>query len=217
MRRVFRSRRGWASFLDGPAAGARRAHPRGGLAARRSTWSRPRTLYQTLYWVARTAAEPTPATDVLHVTAAGWSAIPALVHKALHGTPMVLTEHGVYVREAYLAAVRGGGVRRAAASSPTRLARGLARAAYAGADVVSPVTDANAFWEEGLGIDPDKIHVLYNGLQPAADRRRRRPATRSSSRSGGSTRSRTSTRCCGSREETLRHVPDAHVPALRAR
>ena len=62
-------------------------------------------LYQTLYWVARTAAVPTPETDVLHVTAAGWSAIPAVVHKALHGTPMVLTEHGVYVREAYLAPV----------------------------------------------------------------------------------------------------------------
>ena len=125
-------------------------------------------LYQTLYWVARTAAAPTPPADVLHVTAAGWSAIPALVHKALHGTPMVLTEHGVYLREAYLAAVRGGdppGARFAA----TRLARGLARAAYAGADVICPVTDANAYWEMGLGIDPAKILVLYNGLrQPAA-------------------------------------------------
>jgi glycosyltransferase involved in cell wall biosynthesis len=47
----------------------------------------------------------------------------------------------------------------------TRLARGLARAAYAGANVVSPVTDANAYWEMGLGIDPAKIFVLYNGLR----------------------------------------------------
>ena len=61
------------------------------------------TLYQSLYWVARTAAVETPDVDVLLVTAAGWAAIPALVHKALHGTPLVLTEHGVYVREAYLA------------------------------------------------------------------------------------------------------------------
>ena len=125
-------------------------------------------LYQTLYWVARTAAAPTPPADVLHVTAAGWSAIPALVHKALHGTPMVLTEHGVYLREAYLAAVRGGGPP-GARFAATRLARGLARAAYAGADVICPVTDANAYWEMGLGIDPAKILVLYNGLrQPAA-------------------------------------------------
>ena len=26
-------------------------------------------------------------------------AIPAVVHKAMHHTPMVLTEHGVYLRE----------------------------------------------------------------------------------------------------------------------
>ena len=106
-----------------PSASRRRAR------RPRSTWSRPRTLYQTLYWIARTAAEPTPATDVLHVTAAGWSAVPALVHKALHGTPMVLTEHGVYVREAYLAAVRGGGVARQPlrrhAAGPRAGARGL--------------------------------------------------------------------------------------------
>ena len=76
---------------------------------------------------------------------------------------MVLTEHGVYVREAYLAAARS---RRLAGQrfASTRLARGLARTAYANADVVSPCHDANAYWELGLGIDPDKIQVLYNGI-----------------------------------------------------
>jgi polysaccharide biosynthesis protein PelF len=126
------------------------------------------TLYQTLYWVARTAAEPTPDVDVLLATAAGWSAIPALVHKALHGTPLVLTEHGVYVREAYLAAARSGD-EAGARFIATRLARGLTRMAYAGADVVCPVTDANTHWELGLGVDPAKLLVLYNGLpQPRA-------------------------------------------------
>ena len=166
VRRSFRSRQAWTSFtaslgeiLDERAAGAG-TPPRVDLVE-------AALLYQSLYWVARTAAVPTPATDVLHVTAAGWAAIPALTHKALHGTPMILTEHGVYVREAYLAAVRS-------ADSPgsrfiaTRLARGLARAAYDGADVVSPVTEANALWEVGLGIDPAKVHVLYNGVAPPA-------------------------------------------------
>jgi glycosyltransferase involved in cell wall biosynthesis len=74
----------------------------------------------------------------------------------------------VYVREAYLAAVRSG-------ASPgtrfvsTRLARGLARATYAYADVVAPVTDANARWEEGLGVDEDKIRVIYNGMKPPSE------------------------------------------------
>jgi glycosyltransferase involved in cell wall biosynthesis len=167
VRDAFRSRRGWNGYL---------AALREILAERHDDAGAPpsldlveaATLYQTLYWVARTAAVPTPPADVLHITAAGWAAVPALVHQALHGTPLILTEHGVYVREAYLAAIRSG----ASAGSrfiSTRLARGLARAAYDRADVVSPVTDANAFWEEGLGIDPAKIHVLYNGMKAPGD------------------------------------------------
>ncbi|WCB95091.1 glycosyltransferase [Baekduia alba] len=164
VRRAFRSAQGWAAFLEGLRAVLAERIPEAGTPPALDLVEAA-TLYQTLYWVARTAAVPTPPTDALHVTAAGWAAIPAVVHKALHETPMVLTEHGVYVREAYLAAARNGdspGSRFAA----TRLARGLARTAYAAADVVSPVTDANAYWEMGLGIDPNKILVLYNGLEP---------------------------------------------------
>jgi polysaccharide biosynthesis protein PelF len=164
VRRVFRSRHGRSSFLEGLAEVLDERVEEAGVPPALDLVEAA-ALYQTLYWIARTAAAPTPETDVLHVTAAGWSAIPALVHKALYGTPMILTEHGVFVRESYLAAVRSrdsAGARFVA----TRLARGLARAAYAGANVVSPVTGANVQWEEGLGIDPDKILVLYNGLRP---------------------------------------------------
>jgi polysaccharide biosynthesis protein PelF len=163
VRRVFRSRRGWSAFLDALGDVLAERVPEAGTPPLLDLVEAAR-LYQTLYWVARTAAAPTPATDLLHVTAAGWCAIPALVHKALHGTPMVLTEHGVYLREAHLAAIRGS-ASAGARFSATRLARGLTRAAYAGADVVCPVTDANAYWEMGLGIDPAKIVVLYNGLR----------------------------------------------------
>ena len=126
------------------------------------------TLYQTLYWIARTAAVPTPDTDLLHVTAAGWAAIPAIVHKALHGTPMLLTEHGVYVREAYLAAARSR-------SSPgrrfiaTRLARGLTLAAYEGADVIAPVSDANARWETRSASTRADPRDLTTASTPAGD------------------------------------------------
>jgi polysaccharide biosynthesis protein PelF len=122
-------------------------------------------LYQQLYWIARSAAVATPETDVLHVTAAGWAAIPALVHRELHGTPLLLTEHGVYVREAYLAAARSP----ASASErflASRLARGLSMATYANADVISPVTEANARWEIGLGVEPERIRVIHNGIDP---------------------------------------------------
>jgi glycosyltransferase involved in cell wall biosynthesis len=127
-------------------------------------------LYQTLYWVARTAAVPTPPCELLHVTAAGWAAIPALVHKALHGTPLLLTEHGVYVREAYLASVREAAMTPGQGHISPRLALGLTRATYAAADVIAPVTEANAAWERGLGVDPAKIRVIPNGIHPPTER-----------------------------------------------
>ena len=163
VRRAFRSPEGWSGFLAGledvlgeTAEGTGQAPE---LDAREAAM-----LYQILYWIARTAAAPTPGTDLLHVTAAGWAAIPAVVHKALHGTPMLLTEHGVYVRESYLAAARSG----ASAGErfvSTRLARGLALLAYDWADVVSPVADANARWAVALGVEPSRIRVIYNGVQ----------------------------------------------------
>jgi glycosyltransferase involved in cell wall biosynthesis len=167
VRSVFRHRSGWEMFLTGLRDVLDERTPDSAPAPELDTYEAA-TLYQILYWIARAAAQPVPATDLVHVTAAGWAAIPATVQKALHGTPVVLTEHGVYVRESYLAAVRSS-------ASPgerfisTRLARGLARSAYATADVISPVTDANASWEVGLGVDPAKIHVIRNGVDDPLD------------------------------------------------
>ena len=148
-------------------------------------------LYQLLYWVARTAAVPTPPCALLHVTAAGWAAIPALVHKALHGTPILLTEHGVYVREAYLASVRDTAATLGEKHMSTRIALGLTRAIYEAADVIAPVTEANAAWERALGVDGAKIRVIPNGIDPAGgiDRRAECPES-GRSRSNRSTEGR---------------------------
>jgi glycosyltransferase involved in cell wall biosynthesis len=163
VRSVFRHRYGWEMFLAGLREVLDERTPDAAPAPELDTYEAA-TLYQILYWIARTAAQPVPATDIVHVTAAGWAAIPATVQKALYGTPVVLTEHGVYLRESYLAAVRSS-------ASPgerfisTRVARGLARSGYESADVISPVTEANASWEVGLGVDPAKIHVIRNGVE----------------------------------------------------
>ncbi len=125
-------------------------------------------LYRLLFWVAQTAALPTPTDpntmpDLLLVTAAGWAAIPAVIHKSLYGTPLSITEHGVYVRESYLATTQS-------TTAPTvrwintRVARGLARLAYASADVVSPVTQANGVWEREFAVEPERIRTIYNGV-----------------------------------------------------
>ena len=167
LRATFRSQRGWEGFVEGLSDVLAEGEPAAGPVPELDAVDAA-TLYQRLYWVARTAAVPTPPVDLLHVTAAGWAAIPALVHQRLHGTPLLLTEHGVYVREAYLAGARS---RQPAADRflASRLARGLSLAAYAAADVISPVTAANAHWERKLGVPPERIRVIHNGIEPSGD------------------------------------------------
>ncbi|MFP5345990.1 MAG: DUF3492 domain-containing protein [Actinomycetes bacterium] len=125
-------------------------------------------LYGTLSWVARAAAAPTPRADVSLLTAAGWCTIPAAVDKAIRGTPVLLAEHGIYVREAYLSAVRSSDSP-AAQLVRTRLSRGLSRLAYRVADVVAPVTAAHRPWEEFLGADPESIVTIPNGVPAPSD------------------------------------------------
>ena len=168
IRREFRDHESWSRFLIELEQIAAEAHADSAPSPAYDAVEAAR-LYQSLYWVARTAAVPTPPCDLLHVTAAGWATIPALVHKALYGTPILLTEHGVYVREAYLASVSDAAARPGRGATSPRLALGLTRAAYASADVIAPVTEANGEWERGLGVAPEKIRVIPNGLKPPGE------------------------------------------------
>jgi len=162
LRTIFRSTQGWRGFLA-ELQEVLDEQPPGVGPSPSVDIHHASKLYQALYWVARVAAVPTPPTDLLLASAAGWAGIPALVHRAEHGTPLLLVEHGVYVREAYLIALRLDGSP-AARFVNTRLARGLARAAYAAADCVSPVSEANACWEEALGVPRGRITVIRNSV-----------------------------------------------------
>ncbi len=165
VRRTFRSRQAWETYVKALRNVLEMQHRDSAPAPIYDAIDAAR-LYQMLYWVARTATVPTPPCSLLHVTAAGWAVIPALVHKALHGTPLLLTEHGVYVREAYFASVRETSASVGERHMSTRVALGLTRAAYAAADVIAPVTEANGAWERSLGVDAAKIRVIPNGIHP---------------------------------------------------
>lgn len=160
--RVFASNEAWEHWHEQLDVMTNESHPDGGRFPDLNR-SQVAELYRTIRWIAWTAARPTPLVDLIHVTAAGWAGIPAVVHKALNGTPVVLTEHGVYVREAYLAWSRAEAseVERILA---TRLARGLARCTLRSADVVAPVTGFNASWEEAFGVPPARIQPIRNGV-----------------------------------------------------
>ena len=103
--------------------------------------------------------------DVVHGTAAGVSSLLGLVTKARKGTRFVLTEHGVFVREAFIAQASPL-VSSAVRHVLGRFAVATAMAAFFAADEVLPVAEFNRRWELALATDPAKIRVVYNGVDP---------------------------------------------------
>ncbi len=106
-----------------------------------------------------------PETDVTHATAAGFCGLSGIVAKQLHGTPMIVTDHGIYVRERYLAISEEEDFSLFAKRFLTRLSMFVTRTCYRTADQVSPVCDYNYRWEVPLGAHPHKVQTIYNGIQ----------------------------------------------------
>jgi glycosyltransferase involved in cell wall biosynthesis len=104
-----------------------------------------------------------PRVDIVHCSLAWLPAMIAISAKLEHGSPILITEHGVAFRElllyynAYLS------------DEPSNIfwkmfSSNVVRAIYFMADIVAPVCYANAKWEESLGVERQKIKVIYNGV-----------------------------------------------------
>ncbi|MBY0492693.1 MAG: GT4 family glycosyltransferase PelF [Cyanobacteria bacterium] len=118
-----------------------------------------------LYHLLQPLALPLGRFDVAHSSAAAFCGLPCIVAKLKYGVPYLLTEHGVYIREQYLALRRS-------ISSPfvrqfmSKLVNLIATLNYRYADLVAPVCAYNARWEEWWGVPPHRIRVIFNGADP---------------------------------------------------
>jgi glycosyltransferase involved in cell wall biosynthesis len=106
-----------------------------------------------------------PHVDVVHSAAAAFCGLPCVVARKMRGTPYLLTEHGIYVREQYL------NLRRTIRSRFVRwfmyrLIGAVTAVNYHTADQISPVCAYNARWETWVGAAADRIRVIYNGVDP---------------------------------------------------
>ena len=110
-------------------------------------------------------AVPLPRTSIVHATIAAFAALPGIVAKVRWGTPFILTEHGVAVRERYIA-VASQDMSPWSGRFLIALSSLIARLAYAHADVIAPVADYNRRWEVQMGAGPEKIRTIYNGVDP---------------------------------------------------
>jgi glycosyltransferase involved in cell wall biosynthesis len=108
---------------------------------------------------------PLPEVDLVHSSAAAFCGLPGIIAKMRHGTPYLLTEHGINIREQYLNSTR-------TAETPfvrtflLRLMGAIVRLNYHYADIIAPVCANNARWERWWGVPEHKIKVIYNGANP---------------------------------------------------
>ncbi|MCA2178227.1 GT4 family glycosyltransferase PelF [Nonomuraea glycinis] len=113
----------------------------------------------------RPLAGPPLRTDLTHVAMNGLSMLVAMAAKWRYGTPIVLSEHGVYLRERYLQYVNEP-VSHAVRVLLLSFFRRLAGASYVAADRIAPHSTYNRRWQLHNGADPDRIRVMYNGVDP---------------------------------------------------
>ncbi|WP_405445364.1 GT4 family glycosyltransferase PelF [Streptomyces achromogenes] len=142
---------------------------RPGLAVReaRPTLHDAVTATTLLEHALRPLAAPPPRHGVAHAVSGGVAVLPGLAGLERHQVPLLLTEHGVYLRERYL------GYRTAPYRWPVKAVvlgffRLLAEESYRRAALITPGNRYNRLWEEQGGADPQSIRTVYNGVDPAA-------------------------------------------------
>jgi glycosyltransferase involved in cell wall biosynthesis len=108
---------------------------------------------------------PLGPVDVVHASSNGAAALVGLAARWRSGTPLLLSEHGVYLRERYLA-LDDGGYSWAERRAVTAVVRRVCEVAYREAEQVLPVSDFNQRWIRRLGGERTRAVTIRNGVQP---------------------------------------------------
>ncbi|MBA2298710.1 MAG: GT4 family glycosyltransferase PelF [Actinobacteria bacterium] len=171
---TFRSRPVWLALAQQiedafPALVARSGYPDATLAVSDVTTAR-QWLYHWLFPL----AQPIPEVEIAHAAMAGICSLVAAVASLEHGSAIVLSEHGIYLRERYLAEHSSHGSLFGKLFK-LAFARRMTEVAYAFADVVSPCCDYNQRWERRIGVDTHKLQTAYYGLDPDSFRAEKAP------------------------------------------
>ncbi|AQW53228.1 DUF3492 domain-containing protein [Streptomyces violaceusniger] len=109
--------------------------------------------------------------DLCHAATGGAAVLPGLLAKRRFGTPLLLTEYGVRLRECYLAGAADaadgqplpGPVRTLLATFHGR----LAAEAYARADLITPGNTHTRRWQERCGAERERLRTVYPGMDAA--------------------------------------------------
>jgi len=108
---------------------------------------------------------PAVSADIVHSSMNGLSMLVAMAAKWRHGTHVVMSEHGIYLRERYLDYLETNAPL-AVKAMMLSFFRTLAGAGYLIADAIAPHSSYNRRWQLLNGADPDRMWTMYNGVEP---------------------------------------------------
>jgi polysaccharide biosynthesis protein PelF len=163
---TFRSRAVWDAFGTEVAARFPSVAAGLGYSDTRVTLAELSSAAQWVYHWLFPLSQPIAEVDVAHATMGGVSAMVGVVCKLEHGAGFLLSEHGIYLRECYLAECASQG---SLFGKVLKLAfaRRMTELAYAYADAIAPCCDYNHRWERRIGVEPERIHTAYYGIDAA--------------------------------------------------
>jgi glycosyltransferase involved in cell wall biosynthesis len=105
-----------------------------------------------------------PSVDLNHCVTGGLGVLVALAGKWTRGTPFLLGEHGLYLRERFLS-LKSGVYSHHVRSLMLRFVVRLTELSYRAADLIVPVCRYNGGWEQAVGGSMDKVRAIHNGIE----------------------------------------------------
>lgn len=174
---ALRSRPTWQCFLDAAREQFAPAAARIGYNTADCSLADVTAAMTLLYRWLIPLANPLPPADLVHATSVGLPSLAAIAAKLENGSPVLVTEHGVFLRERCLQELH-------APSSlfvkflSMRFALHITALSYSVADQISPGSNYNRRWELRGGAQPERLATIYNGVDPESFRpAERRDAT----------------------------------------
>ena len=113
----------------------------------------------------RPLSAPPVQADIVHSSMNGLATLVGMASKWRYGTPTVMSEHGIYLRERYIAYLHDEAPH-AVRVLVLSFFRSLAGAAYLISDVLAPHSMYNRRWQLHNGADPERMWTMYNGVEP---------------------------------------------------
>jgi polysaccharide biosynthesis protein PelF len=113
----------------------------------------------------RPLSAPPVRADIVHSSMNGLSTLVGFAAKWRYGTPLVMSEHGIYLRERYISYLNSDSPH-AVKVLVLSFFRSLAGAAYLFTDALTPHSSYNRRWMLQNGADPERMWTMYNGVEP---------------------------------------------------